>query len=308
LIQSIRSLVFQGFGNPIKEGAGNLPRHVRPILRAELREFLLLNNSEHSPHTEEEKKQRAEFVEQWLRELASPETHDRLVEELGQDPWEHSIEETAWEDRIRELAAHLLRHEEEFDQELAWLSSEEAKSSAEFGIQLGGLDESLKFLDRIVTDEVVQLHLEQRVVQRLLSRFSAQGFVQHDLSRACLAQSSDAVARVLLIGRLALYGPNAARLHEELVPITARWIDPAIRKGELAPYSREAEKLTQDLLAFYFLPTIMAIKRNSPHKVAVVILNIFFGVTLFGWIIALVLASKQPQPVVVVYNTPPSPR
>jgi hypothetical protein len=151
LIQSIRSLVFQGFGDPVKEGAGNLPRHVRPILRAELREFLLLNNSEHSPHNEVEKKQRSEFVEQWLAELASPETHDRLVEELGQDPWEHSIEETAWGDRIRELAAHLLRHEEEFDQELAWLSSEEAKSSAEFGMQLGALDESLKFLDRIVT-------------------------------------------------------------------------------------------------------------------------------------------------------------
>jgi hypothetical protein len=49
-------------------------------------------------------------------------------------------------------------------------------------------------------------------------------------------------------------------------------------------------------------------KRNSPHTTAVVILNIFFGVTLFGWIIALVLASKQPQPVVVVYNTPPPPR
>jgi ERCC4-related helicase len=100
----------------------------------------------------------------------------------------------------------------------------------------------------VVTDEVVQLHLEQRVVQRLLSRFSAQGFVQHDLSRACLAQSSDAVARILLIGRLALYGPGAARLHEELVAVTARWIDPAIRKGELAPYSREAEGRTLALL------------------------------------------------------------
>jgi RsiW-degrading membrane proteinase PrsW (M82 family) len=59
------------------------------------------------------------------------------------------------------------------------------------------------------------------------------------------------------------------------------------------------------VLAFYLLPTIMAIKRKSPHTTAVVILNIFFGFTLVGWIVALVLASKQPQPVVVVYNTPP---
>jgi RsiW-degrading membrane proteinase PrsW (M82 family) len=59
------------------------------------------------------------------------------------------------------------------------------------------------------------------------------------------------------------------------------------------------------VLAFYFLPTIMAIKRKSPHTTAVVILNFFLGVTLLGWIIALVLASKQPQPVVVVYDTSP---
>jgi RsiW-degrading membrane proteinase PrsW (M82 family) len=59
------------------------------------------------------------------------------------------------------------------------------------------------------------------------------------------------------------------------------------------------------VLAFYFLPTIIAIKRKSPHITAVVILNFFLGVTLLGWIVALVLASKR-QAVVVVYNTPPS--
>jgi RsiW-degrading membrane proteinase PrsW (M82 family) len=62
------------------------------------------------------------------------------------------------------------------------------------------------------------------------------------------------------------------------------------------------------VLAFYFLPTIIAIKRKSPHTTAVVILNFFLGVTLLGWIIALVLASKQPQPIIVVYNGPPPPR
>ncbi len=61
------------------------------------------------------------------------------------------------------------------------------------------------------------------------------------------------------------------------------------------------------VLAFYFLPTIMAIKRKSPHTTAVVILNLFFGVTLIGWIVSLVLASKQPQPVIVVYNIAATP-
>lgn len=97
-------------------------------------------------------------------------------------------------------------------------------------------------------DEVVHLHLEQRVVQRLLARFTAQGFVHNDLSRACLAQSSDAIPRVVLLGRLCLYGPNAARLHEELVPVTTRWYDPHIRKEALKPYARESETKTLGLL------------------------------------------------------------
>ena len=99
-----------------------------------------------------------------------------------------------------------------------------------------------------MTDEVVHLHLEHRIVQRLLGRFSAQGFVHHDLSRACLAQTTDAIPRVVLLGRLCLYGPSAARLHEELIPVTARWTDPNIRKGDLKPYARESETKTLSLL------------------------------------------------------------
>lgn len=97
-------------------------------------------------------------------------------------------------------------------------------------------------------DRVVHLHLEHRVVQRLLGRFIAQGFVHDDLSRACLAQTSDAIPRVILLGRLCLYGPGAARLHEELIPVTARWTDPTLRKGPLTPYARDAESKTLDLL------------------------------------------------------------
>ena len=100
----------------------------------------------------------------------------------------------------------------------------------------------------IVGDDVVHLHLEQRVVQRLLGRFSAQGFVHHDLSRACFAQASDSIPRVILLGRLALYGEGAARLHEELIPVTARWTDPQIRKEVLSPYAKDTEAKTLALL------------------------------------------------------------
>ena len=100
----------------------------------------------------------------------------------------------------------------------------------------------------VVTDDFVHLHLEQRVVQRLLGRFTAQGFVHHDLSRACFAQATDSIPRVILLGRLCLYGMGAARLHEELIPVTARWTDPQIRKSELAPYAKDTETKTLALL------------------------------------------------------------
>ena len=100
----------------------------------------------------------------------------------------------------------------------------------------------------IVGDDFVHLHLEQRVVQRLLGRFTAQGFVHHDLSRACFAQATDSIPRVVLLGRLALYGEGAARLHEELIPVTARWIDPKVRKNPLSPYAKDAETKTLGLL------------------------------------------------------------
>ena len=103
-------------------------------------------------------------------------------------------------------------------------------------------------------ENVVQLHLEHRLVRRLLGRFLSQGFVHHDLSRACLAQSTDAVPRVILLGRLSLYGAGAARLHEEIIPVAARWTDPATRKGPLTPYAREAETRTLDLLDAALIP------------------------------------------------------
>jgi len=82
----------------------------------------------------------------------------------------------------------------------------------------------------------------------LLARFRSQGFIHHDLSRACLAQASDSIPRVILLGRLSLYGRGAERLHEELVPLAARWVEPSQRKGKLSAYAREAEAKTLELL------------------------------------------------------------
>ncbi len=95
-----------------------------------------------------------------------------------------------------------------------------------------------------IDETVVHLHLEHRVVQRLLGRLRAQGFVHNDLARACVGQTDDAIRRVVLLGRVSLYGPGASRLHDEIIAVTARWIDPIARKGPLVPYAEDTEKLT----------------------------------------------------------------
>jgi septum formation topological specificity factor MinE len=115
-------------------------------------------------------------------------------------------------------------------------------------------------------EDVVHLHLEHRVVQRLLGRFTAQGFVHHDLSRACLAQTTDTIPRVILLGRLALYGPGAARLHEELVPVAARWTDLNVRKEPLKPYARDAETKTLSLLDQAFISSSGHIVSDTVRK------------------------------------------
>jgi hypothetical protein len=69
---------------------------------------------------------------------------------------------------------------------------------------------------------VVQVHLEHRLVRRLLSRFLSLGF-QSRLSRVCMINGPGAQPRVILMARLAIYGIGAARLHEEVIPVTAIW-------------------------------------------------------------------------------------
>ena len=100
----------------------------------------------------------------------------------------------------------------------------------------------------VLTDDTVHLHLEQRMAQRLLARFRAQGFVHHDLSRACLVQAADSIPRVVLLGRLCLFGRRAERLHEVLVPVAARWTEPSRRTGPLRAYAEEAEARTLERL------------------------------------------------------------
>jgi hypothetical protein len=95
--------------------------------------------------------------------------------------------------------------------------------------------------------DVVQVHLEHRLVRRLLSRFLSQGFTS-GLSRVCSIIGPNAQPRVVLIGRLALYGAGAVRLHEEILTVAAAWSDPDRRTVSLRPFGEHGEEATLDQL------------------------------------------------------------
>ena len=95
--------------------------------------------------------------------------------------------------------------------------------------------------------DVVQVHLEHRLVRRLLSRFLSQGF-QSKLSRVSVIVGPGAQPRVVLMGRLAVYGAGAARLHEEVIPITAIWTEAERDRKPLRPLGESGEERTLNQL------------------------------------------------------------
>src|SRR5690606_31013346 len=85
------------------------------------------------------------------------------------------------------------------------------------------------------------------VVQRVLGRFLAQGYSMGDLSRVTVVRNKhDSLVRVIAFGRLSLFGAGAARLHDELVSVAARWYD--TRNEELKPFAEEGDRNAVTLL------------------------------------------------------------
>ncbi len=101
--------------------------------------------------------------------------------------------------------------------------------------------------------EVVHLHLEHRVVQRLLGRFLSQGFRDDDLRRACVLRTVGAQPRAVLLGRLSLFGEGGARLHDEVLAAAAEWRPIEQRRGALRPLGEgdkaDVLKLVEEALA-----------------------------------------------------------
>ena len=52
-------------------------------------------------------------------------------------------------------------------------------------------------------------------------------------------------------------------------------------------------------VGLYLLPTIQAIRRKQPNTTAIIIVNVALGWTLVGWVVAMVWAVKEPEPVII---------
>lgn len=61
------------------------------------------------------------------------------------------------------------------------------------------------------------------------------------------------------------------------------------------------------LLGLYLIPTIVAGLRKAPNLGSIVVINVFLGWTMLGWVGALAMAVRSTTPVQVVHVVPPAP-
>ncbi len=147
------------------------------------------------------------------------------------DPAHRTFADATWQDTLDDLRARRRLRREKVNQ---WRRDAPVRAIAfEPPVLEDGRD----------ADGVVQVHLEHRLVRRLLGRFMSQGF-QSDLNRACVITSPAAQPRVVLVGRIALFGPAAARLHEEILVASALWFETDRGIKPLKPLGARGETTT----------------------------------------------------------------
>ncbi len=62
-------------------------------------------------------------------------------------------------------------------------------------------------------------------------------------------------------------------------------------------------------LAFYFLPAIIGFYRKKDNKISILMLNLFLGWSLIGWVVAIVWATSKDKitvQTIYVQQTPPA--
>lgn len=74
-------------------------------------------------------------------------------------------------------------------------------------------------------------------------------------------------------------------------------------EGMLAAYGDSNAGFLIVVLMLYFVPTVIAFIRKVPNAGSVVVINLFLGWTLIGWVLALAMAARsvpvRPSPPVI---------
>lgn len=92
----------------------------------------------------------ADELRGWIAELEPQSFHARLVGAVGGSAVEHYGREKEWEKELDQLCTELSADSSLFSSEVAWLSSNEAKTAFELGSRLGTLDKSAGLIDKIM--------------------------------------------------------------------------------------------------------------------------------------------------------------
>jgi hypothetical protein len=112
-----------------------------------------------------------------------------------------------------------------------------------------------------------QLHLSHPFVKRIFSRFLSQGYSAHDLNRVTIVRSNDSLIRVIAFGRLSLFGKGAARLHDQLVSVAARWVETS--DAPLKPFAEDADRRALESLEQVLVesPNLEGVSESIRQKV-----------------------------------------
>ncbi len=120
-----------------------------PKLLQEIDEFVEIFCEEGSRRVSESVEQE---LRAWRERMVPDSLHGKLVALIGEEPWRRwNRKENDADPEIEQVAQPLLSSEPEFERELPWLLSEEAKSSFALGVALGELDARGVLLERMLS-------------------------------------------------------------------------------------------------------------------------------------------------------------
>jgi hypothetical protein len=93
-------------------------------------------------------------VREWYRSLIPGDLHSRIVSVVGLEDWHQQLDgdPEAWQRAVDRLAAELVRSQGDFQRELGWLCSPDARSAYRFGQALAQADAAAALLDRMLSD------------------------------------------------------------------------------------------------------------------------------------------------------------